>query len=213
MKIVHVAALCALAASAGVANAQFWPEVPDAPDTVPGQITVGPGFVAPLTAIIGSGDFVGDTVDSYCIYITDPLAFSATTVGSATFFDSQLWLFGPGGIGVTFNDDASSSTFLSTITGAFVPGPGFYTIAISAYDTDALNPAALEMWADGPFTVERAPDGPGVPGPLAGWTVGTGDDLTGYKIFLTGATFCVVPAPSAGALLVLGGLVGMRRRR
>jgi hypothetical protein len=202
-------ALCA-SVRAGVVT---WSEVGDAPSTVPGQITVGPGFSVPLDAIIGADDGPGDTVDMYCIFIFDPMAFSATTATPATGFDTQLFLFTPGGFGVTHNDDnpLPGSGVTSTITGAFVPAPGHYVLAISRYDVDPLNAAGAEIWADTPFTVERAPDGPGAPGPLAGWS--SGPALSGYKIFLTGATFCEVPSPGTGVVLCAASLLATRRRR
>jgi hypothetical protein len=45
----------------------------------------------------------------------------------------------------------------------FVTDSGFYMIAISSYDNDPLNSGGLEIWADQPYNVERAPDGPGAP--------------------------------------------------
>lgn len=201
----------ALMACAGAAQAQVWVEIPDAPDALPftAQLTVG---VGPLTTISGGGNFPGDTVDAYCIHIVDPLHFSATTVGG-TGQDTQLWLFTPAGIGVTFDDDdAGAGVLQSTITGMFVPGPGHYILAISPYDRDALDGAGSEIWADGPFGLERAPDGPGAPGPVMGWG-GFSSDLDPYRITLTGATFCAVPAPGALALTVLGGVFALRRRR
>ncbi len=196
-------AVCGLAAAA---SAQ-WIEIPDAGPFVPGQITVG---VGPLLTITGGPDFIGDKEDLYCIYIYDVPGFSATTIGGAGF-DTQLWLFeSSSAMGVTFNDD-SGFTFQSTITGAFVPGPGWYTIGISPYDNDALNPGGLPIWADGPFGVERAPDGPGAPGPLAGWD-GFSGDLAPYTIFLTGATYCI-PTPGVLGVLGLAGLAAFRRRR
>ncbi|MFZ2875748.1 MAG: DVUA0089 family protein [Phycisphaerales bacterium] len=197
----------AMLASASAAQAQLWVEIPDAPPALPftAQMTVGVGA---LTTITGSGNFPGDTVDAYCIHITSPTAFSASTVGGTTQ-DTQLWLFRPDGTGVTFNDDAGP--LQSTITGAFVPGPGLYILAVSAYDTDPVAAGGGALWLDGPFGVERAPDGPAAGSPVAGWT--GGPDLIPYRIALTGAEYCDVPAPGALALLGLGGLVAARRRR
>lgn len=197
----------AMLASASAAQAQLWVEIPDAPAALPftAQMTVGVGA---LTTISGGGDFPGDTVDAYCIYITSPTAFSASTVGG-TSQDTQIWLFRPDGTGVTFNDDAGP--LQSTITGAFVTAPGLYILAVSAYDTDPVNAAGAALWLDTPFGTERAPDGPGAGTPVAGWT--GGPDLAPYRIALTGAEYCDVPAPGALALMGLGGLVAARRRR
>lgn len=214
MKFTVLTAIAGLAV-ATAAQAQVWVEIPDAPaaavPTPAPQLTVGLGA---LTSIVGGPNAApgtADTVDTFCIYIPDPAAFSATTVGGATW-DTQLFLFSyaPSGMGVTFNDD--STGLQSTLTGAFLPGPGMYAIAISRYDCDPLNAAGAEIWLDSPFGVERAPDGPGAPGPVAGWSAGT--DIASYTIFLTGAFYCEqVPAPGSIALLGLGGLLAARRRR
>jgi uncharacterized protein (TIGR03382 family) len=193
-----------VAALAGAAQGQTWTEVGDA-GSLPGtaQITVG---VGPLTDIIGT---LFAREDMYCIEIVDPAHFLATAVGGAGF-DTQLFLFDRHGAGVSFNDD-SASTLQSTLTGAFVPGPGHYFLAITQFDNDALNGAGLEMWADTPFGAERPQDG--APGTIAGWS-GSGDTTPKpYRIHLRGATYCVVPAPGALALAGLAGLVGLRRRR
>lgn len=204
-KIFGLAMVCA---AAGMAQAQVWNEIPDAPDAAPftAQETSGSG---PLLQIIGGpgSGVVSDSVDAYCIYISDPAHFSATTVGG-TGMDSQLWLFREDGTGIAFNDD--SVGFQSTLTNAFVTAPGEYIIAVSPYDVDALDAAGGELWSDTPFGVERAPDGPGAGNAVFGWS--SGPELSNYTIFLTGATYCV-PAPGAAALLGLGGLMAGRRRR
>ena len=53
------------------------------------------------------------------------------------------------------------------------------------------------IWLDSSFTTERAPDGPGMPGPIAGWagTAVAGD----YQIDLTGVLFCGGGAPTERA--------------
>jgi MYXO-CTERM domain-containing protein len=196
----------ALMACAGTAQAQVWVEVGDAPEAPAFQMTVGVGA---LTAITGGGIAgAADFSDAYCISISDVASFSATTVGG-TSQDTQLWLFTMGGMGVTFNDD--SSGLQSTITGAFVSGPGDYILAVSTYDYDA-NSAGGAIWLDTPFGTQRAPDGPGAASPVSGWSGGAAA-LTTYRIALTGASYCEVPAPGALALLGLGGLVAARRRR
>jgi uncharacterized protein (TIGR03382 family) len=197
----------ALVAAAGTAQAQSWVEVGDAGEAPAFQVTVGTG---PLTSIVGGGiPGASDFCDTYCIYIADPSSFSASTVGGSTQ-DTQLWLFRMDGTGVTFNDD--STGLQSTLSGTFVTAPGHYMLAISLYDYDALNGAGSAIWLDGPFGAERAPDGPGAPGPVAGWS-GSSASLGGYTIRLTGTEFCEVPAPGALALMGLGGLLAARRRR
>lgn len=205
MKRAFTLALSCVCASS---FAQIWVEGPDAPEMPPGQLPVGAG---PLTTIIGSTfAAAGDFADMYMIEITSPAAFSATTVGGATW-DTALYLFDLGGMGVTFNDD-SAGTVQSTITGAFVPGPGCYFLAISPWDYDPLSFGG-EIWADMPFTTERAPDGPGAAGPITGWA---GPILGGdgaYTITLTGATYCSpVPEPFTMGLAGLALAAAARRR-
>lgn len=144
----------------------------------------------------------------YLIEITSPGAFSASTVGGATW-DTALFLFDLGGMGVTFQDDASG-TLQSTITGTFVPSPGCYYLAISGFDYDPVSVGG-EIWIDTPYFLERAPDGPGAGAPITGWA---GSGHTGeYSIFLTGASYCSpVPEPFTMSLAGLALAAAARRR-
>ena len=194
----------------GLASGQTWDEIVDGGGDAgellgTAQIPIG---IGPLTTITG---FRGPDADLFLINIVDPVAFMASTVANS-FGDTQLWLFDVSGFGITFNDDDPSGGggLLSVITGQFVPGPGEYYLGISNFDYDALNGDDDEIWNDTPFNVERQPDGPGAPGPLANWG-GTGGTANAYQIDLVGVEF--VPAPGAMALLGLGGLLARRRRR
>ncbi len=199
--------VAAVLACSGLASGQVWDEIGDAPDLPPGQITVGVGSLDTI-----SGSLIpGVDVDMYCISILDVDAFSATTVGGASW-DTQMWLFDVDGLGVSFKDDDVGS-LQSTLTGTFVTDPGIYFLAVSRYSNDALDIGGSEIWLDSPFTTERAPDGPGAPGPIAGWDGAATGTAGFYHIFLTGAGYHVVPAPASLALIGLGGLVAMRRRR
>ncbi len=166
-----------------------WAEQGDAPDVMPGQSTTGSGS---LVAIDGTLDSATDA-DVFCIQITDPVSFSASTIGGATF-DTQLFLFDGVGHGITHDDDAPSGGVQSRITGQFVPGPGVYALAISGFNRDPLGLGGLPIWSNQPFNVERPPDGPGAPGPLQGWT-GSGVGGVTYHITLTGCSFWVPPPP------------------
>src|ERR1043165_9303876 len=104
-------------------------------------------------------------------------------------------------------------TFHSRITGAFVPGPGDYLLAVSGYNSDPLNAAGALIWNNSPFAVERAPDGPGAPGPVASWAHDSFAPDGHYQIDLSGAEYCQAPAPASLALLGLAGTSGFRRRR
>ena len=182
--LLVVVATVALAAAPSVA--QIWNEVGDAGDLpATAQLPVGAG---PLLSINGTV-LTGGDADMYCVHIPVPTAFSATTVGG-TAVDTQLWLFDPQGFGITFDDDDPGGAGLqSTITGVFVPVPGDYYLTVSQYNWDAYEATGLLIWANSPFNVERAPDGPGAAGAVASW--GTAGYATGpYTIFLTGATYC-----------------------
>ena len=179
----------AVAFVAAPAIAGTWTEVGDAGD-LPGIHQV-PAGVDPFTTIWGFCTADALNADMYCIKIPEPAAFVATTTNATTSIDTQLWLFDMTGVGITFNDDDPVAGGLqSRITGVFVPGPGEYLLAISSgYTYDAVNAAGLEIWADTPYNVERAPDGPGAANPvIAGWT-GT-PNAGEYQIDLTGVLFC-----------------------
>jgi hypothetical protein len=202
--IVAVAACVFIAAPAW---GQVWNEVGDAGD-LPGTAQVPTG-AGPLNTIFGTIG-PGSDADMYLIRIVDVANFRASTTFNITTVDTQLWLFDLNGIGITFDDDDPGGAGLqSTITGVFLPGPGDYYLAVSQYDWDAQNAAGLDIWMDTPYNVERMPDGPGAPGPVAGWAGSTYSDGP-YQIDLVGVQY--IPAPGVLALLGLAGLVGRRRR-
>ncbi len=193
-------------AMSGAALGDVWDEVGDAGDLInTAQITIGTGSLDAINGAFGTSD-----VDLYCIRILDPGRFIATTTGG-TSLDTQLFLFGADGRGVSHNDDNPNGGLQSRITGQFVQAPGIYYLAVSQYNRDPRSGGQL-IWNNTPFNVERAPDGPGAGGVLDEWFNST--TLTGaYTIFLEGAGFCEVPAPGALALLGLGGLTLAGRRR
>jgi hypothetical protein len=168
------------------AAAQTWNEIGDAGDLpASAQLPQGTGTFNQINGTLLSG---GDA-DMYCIHIPNPGVFVATTCGGTTA-DTQLWLFDPTGLGVTHDDDDPGGCGLqSSITGAFVPGPGDYLLAVSQYNWDPYDAAGNLIWQNTPFNFERAPDGPGAPGPVASW--GTSGFATGpYSIIMTGVHFC-----------------------
>lgn len=177
---------------------QTWTEDGDAPALLPGQTTVGPGALTTISGTLTSGS----DVDLYAILIDDPDNFSAQTC-NGTSIDSCLYLFDENGNGVSMSEDGCG--IQSWITSQFVSTAGLYYIAMSAYDYDPLNGAGLEIWNDAPWGTERAPDGPGAPGPLASWG-GSAGGSGAYNIYLTGASFVEYgPPPTTGACCFLSG--------
>ncbi len=152
----------------------------------------------------------------YCIRITDPANFSATTVGS-TALDLSLWLFDASFNGVAHDgaDDGPAGPnagYQASLSNQYVTATGIYYLAVTRGGIDALNGGA-EIWLDTP-TVESPPNGPGAPGPITGWTFPGYGLAAPYSIQLTGAAYHV-PEPASAALglgAVCGWLVSQRRK-
>ena len=215
--------LAALLAGAPAARAEtIWMEVGDAgqlPATA--QVPMVPGA---LTGISGTITNAGDA-DMYLINITNPAAFSATTVGQpGTLFDTQLFLFRTTGFGIEANDNVSLMplNLRSTLPagGPLAPTtPGLYLLAISAFDNDPVAPGGLQIFPDPPGGVGVVgPTGPGGGLAITGWT-GTGNTTGTYQIALTGVGGGdgAIPEPSSVVLLGLGAVAALgyciRRRR
>src|SRR5262249_9800125 len=168
-------------------------EIPDAPEMVPGQFTVGEGPLMTITGNLDGHSAAQDFVDAYLIYISDPVNFRASTRNAVTaggVGDTRLFLFNGGRRGVTMDDDdPAGGSLQSVITGVYVPGPGYYTLAISGYDTVPQGSGLI--WNNAPSNVERSPDGPGASSGLSGWAYGlaAGGPGPSYQIDLQGATF------------------------
>jgi hypothetical protein len=198
MKAHLIVASCILFVSA--VRAQTWTETGEA-GNLPGtaQSPIGAGTLSQIDGNINDPAEpmgAGNDRDMYVIFVDNPAAFVATTVGGSTL-DTQLFLFHTTGIGVTFSDDSGVST-QSRLTGMFVPSPGLYLLAVARFDRDATGLGA-EIWADTPFNTERAPDGPGAANPVDGWNGLGVTGITGaYSIFLTGVSFPVT-CPTASA--------------
>lgn len=203
------AVLAMVVAMAGMAAAAFagddeWIEVGDAGQDGVGaaQLTVGQG---PLANIFGTLDGNNDA-DLYCIRITNEAQFLASVIsfpGSAV-----LSLFNPDGtLQVGSYDPAGDATITSQ--GVFTNG--IYFLGISSFENKGLGADEAPVFAD---TVWPGPD-------LAQYQ-GTGSVLDHwdnqgkfggtYRIILHGAAFHV-PTPGAGAMLGLGGMLMLRRRR
>ncbi len=182
----------AFAACCGVALGQSWSEDGDAPALLPGQATTGPGEITSISGTLTDGT----DVDLYAIIVTDAENFSAQTCGG-TSIDSTLYLFDENGYGISMSEDGCGAQ--SSITAQFVTATGLYYIAMTAFDYDPQNDLAEDLWMDTPYGEERAPDGPGAAGALAGWAGSSGGNGA-YTITLTGASFSEDgPPPPTGA--------------
>jgi hypothetical protein len=171
-----------------------------------------------LTAIKGLIDS-GTDADIFRIYISTPTTFSATTVGTGTTADTQLFLFTTAGLGIACNDDSAGGSRSTLPAGnalyASLPA-GEYLLAISRFNFDPVSVGGL-IFPDTPTTSVFGPTGPGGASALSGWTGGTGLTASSYNIALAGAVFLVPVPPAATAglsgLACILGFTALRRRR
>jgi hypothetical protein len=150
-----------------------------------------------LTAIRGTIGAAND-VDVYAIYISDPSAFSATTIGGTTL-DTALWLFDEDGKGVVHNEDNPDATtgLQSRIDNRTfcITQPGRYYLAISLFGRRAAGCNEGLIWNTTPYREVRCPDGPESTSRVAGWSGSTSSTGT-YRIFLTGAAGATAGDPA-----------------
>jgi hypothetical protein len=163
----------------------------DLPETA--QSTIGD----PITKIRGTIGGAND-VDVYAIYISDPDAFSATTIGGTTL-DTALWLFDEDGKGVVYNDDNPDATTgtqsrIDNRTNC-ITQPGRYYLAVSIFTRRAAGCGEGLIWATTPARGVRCPDGPESASRVAGWS-GTSSSTGRYIIFLTGVSGATAGDPA-----------------
>ncbi|MCL6536217.1 MAG: DVUA0089 family protein [Armatimonadetes bacterium] len=155
------------------------------------------------------GRLGADDVDMFVICITDPTAFSASTVGS-TAWDTQLWLFKCNGRGVVHNDDNPDTggglqSRIDNRTNC-IQQPGVYLLAISRYNRDPVARDGQPIWnPTGSGNAVRCPDGIRADQPVAAWAGATLPPVERYFIQLTGASF----VSASGCCITAGGDVDL----
>ncbi len=217
--------LAALALAALPAHGLVWYEMDAGELLSSAETPVGTGD---LSTIYGSLGYPDD-VDVYYVNIYDVALFMASTDNPYTYGplwysnDTTLYLFDAGGRGVVFNEDVGDYTLgnqLSTITGALVPAPGNYYLALSRYNRDPVDSIDQLIWdVEDPlyYTGEWAPNGPGAANPLADW-MGPVWYEWGFDYQLDLGGVRAVPEPGVVTLLAvslagLGTLAHFRKRR
>jgi hypothetical protein len=151
----------------------------------------------PITKIRGTIGGAND-VDVYAIYISDPDAFSATTIGGTTL-DTALWLFDEDGKGVVHNEDDPDATtgFQSRIDNRTfcITQPGRYYLAVSLFGRRAAGCSEGLIWVTTPARGVRCPDGPESTSRVGGWS-GSSSSTGRYIIFLTGVSGATAGDPA-----------------
>ena len=182
-----------------IAGGGTWSEFGDVqsyPDGQP-QVTRGAGA---LTLINGSTFPTSDPRNAYCIKITDPANFIATTDNNiintaSTDFDTRLFLFDKRGKPLLFNDDTppSAAPFASTLTSVATDGsgyvlnqPGEYILVVAGFSDDPMDNIANNLFNQTASLV-HAP----IPNSnhFATWE-NNNPQTGGYFIALQGVSFC-----------------------
>ena len=200
--------------AAATLQAQNYNEIGDAGSNVPGAQSTGAGGGV-LNTISGT-ILSGTDGDFFYITITNPGAFSASTIGGS-MLDTMLFLFTLSGNPVYLNDDTPSG-IQSLLPGGHPFGPiaaGTYIIGISLSGSEPINLGNQQLFADGVFSTDVRGPRMGALGPVTGVTQSAFPGSGAYTISLTGASMSAVPEPSSVVLLAcagIGGLVVLRRR-
>ena len=229
-KSLSVLGVVAFACLAGSVHGQTvlgpeWIEQGDA-GSLPGtaQVVTASGAVTSLRGALqgplGIAGAPADFEDMFRVIIAVPTAFHMRTdpgSGGGADFNTQLWVFGIGGLGILGNDDASDPGVGSAVfqfatdgSGAGILQPGEYLIAISGL-LNRPTSGGQHIFNFVTTTEISGPDGPGGGSPIDGWDTDPNCHFGDYIVSLQG----IVGVPGPGALTVLlGGLIlGHRTRR
>jgi hypothetical protein len=137
----------------------------------------------------------GTDVDLWRVFICDPAAFSATTVGgvtvpgTATGSDTALYLFNTDGTGISYNDDVSGTNFNSLLANTQVASlpAGEYYLAVAYFGNRPVDASNATLWSEFAPTTTVPPTGTGAANPFADWN-GTGTITANYTLTLTGVS-------------------------
>ncbi len=188
-------------------------------------VTGSPGdAITSITGALSLSAGVSEA-DAFKIYIDSPTTFSATTTGfipGVNNFDSQLFLFTLGGVGIVANDDdtasgAAQSTIPagSSFTASLAPGYYYLLITGSGQFPASSGGVIFNNFSDGTTdpTGVYGPTGPGGASAISSFG-GSSNEGGAYSIALTGVSVVsAVPEPTSLALGIAGALMLMARRR
>ena len=217
-----IVAIVLSALAPGSLRAQVYLETTDAGATLAAATTAaGSGSLQEIDGTISGGS----DVDIFKLRIVDLANFSATTVNLTTSMDTQLYIFDSAGNALVGNDDATGSSFQSTIpTGSLSSvslGSDVFYLAVSLSGNNPINSSSQLLFATygANTTVLLTPAASVSPTTLDSFDGGTYFAESGaYAINLTGAAGIVsaVPEVSTTSLALgfaaLGGGLAMRRR-
>lgn len=183
---------------APAALARGWDETGDAPSfpELSAQVTRGES----LDSISGSTS-TGDPRDAYCLRISEPSGFLATTdprtaPTADADFDTRLFLFRPDGAPLLANDDSPSGlSEQSTLTGSTTGGSGFslaqpgeYVLVIGGSPDSPQDPVDGALFDIATDLAAVHPANP-TSGRFDHWQ-GEAPDIGSYEIVLVGAAPC-----------------------
>lgn len=218
MKNIVALTIVGLAAAAGTANASLILEsepnntaatanpigtfnIPGGSILIDGTITPGTLGTPNTPGMAGDVDWFGFTVTGNAMVVASIYSLNPNGTG-----DSELWLVDSTGRVLAFNDDGNPAggEFMSSIFNINLL-PGNYFLVISGANDSGTDSGGATLTGDAAAAV-ALPDGfEGATTQVDGHT-----QSFDYK-FVVG--FNVVPTPGAAALLGLGGLMLVRRRR
>ncbi len=203
--------------AAGALQAQTYVEVGDSGANLGSAQPTGTSSGQGLNTIMGS-ILNGLDGDFFYINITNPMTFSASTVGGSSL-DTMLYLFTQNGSPIYLNDDAAGGMSLqSTLPSGNPFGTlqiGTYIIGISLSGAEPINAGNQNLFADALFSTDLRGPRAGALGPVTGVRQATSGETGPYSIFLTGAATSSIPEPGTLALVGLSGLgvfLAARRR-